>query len=171
MNDRVNDRVSERVSDRVSERIGFAADEIRTDAPTRQARLKWVVVVDASLPPGRAANAAICVAAATAAGVDGLLGPAAVDADGSVHAGLPWTGCSVLAATTEQLGAIRARAVAAADVFVADMPVHAQLTRVYDGYLEQVAEHRSDDLDLVAVSLVGPRNRVDKTVGRLPLLA
>jgi len=56
-------------------------------------------------------------------------------------------------------------------VHVADTPAHAQLTRVYDGYLEQVAEHRSTELDLLAVSLVGPRNRVDKVVGRLPLLA
>jgi hypothetical protein len=154
----------------MSDRIGFAADEIRTDAPTRQARLKWVVVVDASLPPGRAANAAICVAAATTAGVDGLLGPAAVDADGSAHPGLPWAGCSVLAGTTEQLSSVRARAAAAEDVFVADMGVHAQLTRVYDGYLEQVAEHASADLELLAVSVVGPKNRVDKIVGRLPLL-
>ena len=154
----------------MSERIGFAADEMRTDAPTRQARLKWVVVVDAALPPGRVVNAAVCVAAATASGVDGLLGPTAVDADGSAHPGLPWAGCAVLAATTEQLAAIRSRAAAAAEVFVADMPVHAQLTRVYDGYLEEVAERRSAGLDLLAVSLVGPRNRVDKIVGRLPLL-
>lgn len=151
-------------------RIGFTPDEIRTDEPTRSARLKWVVVVDASLPPGRAANAAICVAAATVAGVDGLLGPDAVDADGWSHPGLPWAGCSILAATTEQLAAVRARAVDKPDVYVADMAVHAQATRVYDGYLEQVAEHRSDELDLLAVSLVGPRNRVDKVVGRLPLL-
>lgn len=155
----------------MSERIGFTPDEVRTDAPTRAARLKWVVVVDASLPPGRAVNAAVCVAAATATAVDGLLGPEAVDADGSVHPGLPWAGCSVLAATTEQLADIRARAIGKADVHVADMPAHAQLTRVYDGYLEQVAEHRSAELDLLAVSLVGPRNRVDKVVGRLPLLA
>ena len=49
----------------IAGRIGFAADEIRTDTPTREARLKWVVVVDGSLPPGRAVNAATCVAAAT----------------------------------------------------------------------------------------------------------
>jgi hypothetical protein len=155
----------------MSERIGFTPDEVRTDASTRAARLKWVVVVDASLPPGRAVNAAVCVAAATATAVDGLLGPEAVDADGSVHPGLPWAGCSVLAATTEQLASIRARAVEKPDVHVADMPAYAQLTRVYDGYLEQVTEHRSAELDLLAVSLVGPRNRVDKVVGRLPLLA
>ena len=97
----------------MTERIGFAADEVTTDAPTPRARLERVVVVDAALPPGRAVNAAVCVAAATASGVEGLLGPAAVDADGSAHPGLPWAGCSVLAATAEQLAAIRTRAVAA----------------------------------------------------------
>ena len=44
---------------------------------TRSARLKWVVVVDEAMPAGRVANAAICVAAATATSVTGLIGPAA----------------------------------------------------------------------------------------------
>jgi hypothetical protein len=47
--------------------IGFTTEEINPDAPTRAARLKWVIVVDGALPPGRAANAAICTAAATSA--------------------------------------------------------------------------------------------------------
>ena len=149
---------------------GFTAEEIRTDGPTRAARLKWVVVVDASLPAGRAVNAAVCVAAATATRVEGLLGPDAVDADGSAHPGLPWAGCSILAATPAELAAERARAAARPYVFFADMPAAAQQTRVYDGYLEQVGGQVSADLGLLAVSVVGPRNFVDKVVGRLPLL-
>lgn len=151
--------------------IGFAPDEIDTGAPTRTARLKWVIVVDGSLPAGRIANATACVGSATGAAVAGLLGPDAVDADGSAHAGLPWIGCSVLAADGAQLAAIRARASAADGVFVADMPAHAQLTRVYDEYLGEVAGRAGDELGYLAVGLVGPRNRVDRIVGRLPLLA
>ncbi|MFP3464670.1 DUF2000 domain-containing protein [Leifsonia sp. SIMBA_070] len=150
--------------------VGFAPDEVDTAAPTRSARLKWVVVVEESLAPGVAANAAICVAAATASHVTGLLGPAAVDADGSAHPGLPWAGCSVLRATREQLAVIRSKAEAADGVFVADMPAAAQETRVYDEYLETVGATASVDFRLSAVSVVGPRNRVDKIVGRLPLL-
>lgn len=116
----------------MNDKIGFAPDEIDTAAPTRSARLKWVVVVDGSLPAGRIANATACVGAATGAAVAGLLGPDAVDADGTSHAGLPWIGCTVLAADGAQLAAIRAKAVASDGVFVADMPAHAQLTRVYD---------------------------------------
>lgn len=154
----------------MADQVGFRPDEVDTAAPTRAARLKWVVVVDESLPTGIAANAAICTAAATAAGVTGLLGQDAVDADGSTHPGLPWAGCSVLRASGEQLAAIRAKADASEGVFVADMPAAAQLTRVYDEYLETVAETPSDALPYYAVSVVGPRNRVDKIVGRLALL-
>ena len=150
--------------------VGFLPHEVDTGAPTRSARLKWVVVVDESLPAGIAANAAICVAAATAAEVDGLLGPAAVDADGGAHPGLPWAGCSVLRASGEQLAAIRAKADASEHVFVADMPAAAQLTRVYDEYLQAMAGAASGAVPYYAVSVVGPRNRVDRIVGRLALL-
>jgi hypothetical protein len=150
--------------------IGFSPDEIDTASPTRSARLKWVVVVDSSLPGGRAVNAAVCVAAATSTAVGGLLGPDAVDAGGSAHPGLPWAGCTVVGATPEQLRVIRAKAEVSVDVFVADMPAAAQSTRVYDEYLAEVAGTGTEELDLLAVSIVGPRNRVDRLVGRLPLL-
>lgn len=148
--------------------IGFAADEIALDEPTRSARLKWAVVVDAALPPGRAANAAICVAAATSAAVDGLLGPDAEGPDGSPHPGLPWAGCTVLAGTAEQLVDLRRRAAERDDVFVADMPAAAQATRVYADYLQQVRVDGGGDC--LAVSLVGPRNRVDRLTKGLSLL-
>jgi hypothetical protein len=151
--------------------VGFVAEEIDQDAPTRAARLKWVVVVDQSLPAGRAVNAAICVAAATSDAVGGILGDPAVDADGTAHPGLPWAGCSVLAADAETLRALRAKAVASAGTFVADMPAAAQHTRVYSQYLNTVGENPRDALDYCAVSIVGPRNRVDKIVKRLPLMA
>ena len=150
--------------------VGFRPEEIDTAAPTRAARLKWVIVVDGALPAGRAVNAAACVAAATSPVVTGLLSGSAVDAAGSEHVGLPWAGCSVLAADGPALVRIRERAAASPDVFVADMPVSAQLTRVYDEYLEAVAAQAPEEIAYAAVGLVGPRNRVDRIVGRLPLL-
>lgn len=151
--------------------IGFDAAEIDPSAPTRAARLKWVIVVDGDLPAGRAANAAICTAAATSQAVAGLLGDDAVDADGHTHPGLPWAGCTVLAADAATLRTIRTKAAARADFFLADMPAAAQHTRVYTEYLASVADTKADDLDYYAVSIVGPRNPVDKIVGKLPLLA
>ena len=150
--------------------VGFEPEEVRIDEPTRSARLKWVVVVDEALPAGRAVNAAVCVSAATAARVTGLLGPDATDAGGSVHPGLPWAGCSVLAAPAERLAEIRARAAASLGVHVADMPAPAQTNRVYQDYLDEVARTGGEQLAHLAVSIVGPRNRIDKIVGKLRLL-
>ena len=150
--------------------IGFTPEEIDTGAPTRSARLKWVVIVSTALPAGRAANAAICVAGATVRDVEGLLGPDAVDADGSTHPGLPWAGCSVLAADAATIAAIRTKAEASEGVYVAGMSALAQETRVYDEWLAGMAQSHADDLEYYAVSVVGPKNRVDKIVGRLPLL-
>ncbi|MEV6025989.1 DUF2000 domain-containing protein [Streptomyces sp. NPDC052036] len=150
--------------------VGFAPDEVDPTAATRAARLKWVVVVDRELPPGRAVNAAICTAAATQSAVRGLLGEDGADADGAVHPGLPWAGCSVLAADAEALRTIRTKAASYADTFVADMPVLAQETLVYADYRAALGTTAADDLRYCAVSIVGPRNRVNKIVGKLPLL-
>ncbi|WP_213816639.1 DUF2000 domain-containing protein [Glaciihabitans sp. dw_435] len=150
--------------------FGFTPEEIDTASPTRTARLKWVVVVNDALPAGRAVNAAVCVAAATGPAVAGLLGPHAVDADGTFHPGLPWAGCTILGASSERLAAIRAKAASSEGVLVCDMPSDAQLTRVYDEYLENVARKNADELEYYAVGIVGPRNRVDRIIGGLPLL-
>jgi hypothetical protein len=151
--------------------IGFDPDEIDTSAPTRAARLKWVVVINDAIPAGRAVNAAVCVAGATVDAVDGLLGPDGVDAAGTTHPGLPWAGCSVLTADGETLRSIRAKGLAHDATFVADMPEAAQTTRVYDEYLGALAASDPEGIEYLAVSLVGPKNRIDKIVGRLPLLA
>ncbi len=151
--------------------VGFAPGEVDETVSTRAARLKWVVVVvDRDLPPGRAVNAAICAAAATTNAVTGPLGDDVTDAEGNRHPGLPWLGCSVLGADAAVLRALRAKAATAADTFVATMPAAAQETIVYAGYGATMSKTAAEDMAYYAVSIVGPRNRVNKIVGKLPLL-
>jgi hypothetical protein len=154
-----------------SPQVGFTSEQIDQSANTRDVPLKWVIAVDATLPRGRAANAAICVAGATAVRVPGLLGQDVVDADQHSHPGLPWLGCTVLGATTEQLSSIQARAAQRDDVSLVNMPTQAQHTRVYDDYVFEVEHTRANELEFYAVSLVGPRKVIDKLVKGLSLLA
>jgi len=151
-------------------RVGFAADEIQTAESTRSARLKWVIVADEALPLGRIVNAAACVAAVTTQAVPGLLAHDGIDGDGSAHLGLPWAGCTILAAGEAKLRQIRDKAARHAEIFVADMPALAQETRVYDEYIEQLAAVSGLELHYAAVSVVGPRKPVDRIVGGLALL-
>jgi hypothetical protein len=50
------------------------------------------------------------------------------------------------------------------------MPAAAQHTRVYADYLATMSEAAAEDAEYYDVSLVGPRSRVDKIVGKLPLM-
>lgn len=150
--------------------FGFAPADIDPAAPTRAARLKWVVVVNADLPAGQAVNAAVCVAAATAPRVSGLLGDGTDDASGTAHLGLPWAGCTILQTDPATLRSIRGRAVENPQLLVADMPSSAQHTRVYSDFLDVVRAATVDELDYSAISLIGPRKMIDKIVGRLPLM-
>jgi peptidyl-tRNA hydrolase len=150
--------------------IGFAPEEIDPNLPTRAARLKWVVVVNSDIPAGRAVNAATCAVAATSRAVTGLLGDEAVDASGIHHPGLPWAGCSILVTDAHTLRTIRDKAANCFGCHVADMPAAAQQTRVYADYLATIKEAPAADIEYYAVSIIGPRKRVDKIVGKLPLM-
>lgn len=149
---------------------GWRPEEVAIDEPTRSSRWRWVVVVDGALSPGTAVNAAVCVAAHVGAAVRGLLGPDGSDAGGGSHPGLPWAGCTVLTATADELTELRRRAVAAGDVDVCDTPASAQTNRVYAEYLTELAGTDGDRLQLRALSLFGPKNRIGRLTGRLDLL-
>jgi len=142
---------------------------MNTGERTGAAKLKWVVIVDEALSPGQAVNAAVCVAAATAPGVTGLLGPGGPDASEYWHPGLPWAGCSILAAGSARLTEIRQQAIDR-QLLAADMPASAQATRVYDDYLRELAKTEPGDLAPLAISVIGPRSQVAKLVRHLELL-
>ena len=149
----------------------FQFDEIVTAESTRSARLKWVLIVDETVPVGRMVNAVACIAAATGDMVEGLIAHGGPDADGVQHPGLPWAGCSVLTASAEQLANVRRKAAEVPDILVVDMPVAAQTNRVYDEYLAELSTTRGADVAPIALSMIGPRAKIDAIVKRLSLLA
>jgi Protein of unknown function (DUF2000) len=151
-------------------RLRYSPEEIITSAPTRSAKYKWVIVVDASVPAGQMVNAVACVAAATGTFVDGLVAHGGPDASGHAHPGLPWAGCSILGGTSQDVAAARARAASSQDVLLIDMPAAAQQHRIYDHYLTELARTDPGDLAVCAFSVVGSRNRVDKITRKLTLL-
>jgi hypothetical protein len=158
------------VSTGIATPVGFLPEEVVTSEPTRSARLKWVIVVDRTIPAGRMVNAVACIAASTGHSVANLIGQGGPDADGDVHPGLPWAGCSVLTADPGELAELRAKAVASDGVYVVDMPAGAQTNRIYDEYLAELAGTEPADLATCAISVIGPRNKISKLVKRLELM-
>ena len=132
--------------------------------------LRFVVVVDESLPPGRAANATGMLAVTLGATVAGLPGAALVDADGDAHPGLIPQGLLVLRAPATRLSELRAQAAASEDVGVIDFPSYCQQTNDYDEVRRRVAAIPTAELRYLAILLYGPRRAVSRLTGSLALL-
>jgi len=128
-----------------------------------------VIIVDAELAPGLAANAAAVLALTLGVTVDGLVGPDLVDADGDVHPGLFAAGLPVLGAARATLSALRVRALRAG-VGVIDIPALGQQTNDYDEVRGYVARTATADLEYLGLALHGSRRAVSRVTGTLRLL-
>jgi hypothetical protein len=157
------------LSDVVRTRHLILAVRLRCGAMTGQTAERCVIIVDADLAPGLAANAAAVLAVTLGATVDGLAGPDLVDADGEVHPGLFEEGLPVLGAARDALPEVRARA-RAAGVSVIDIPAVGQQTNDYDEVRAYVARTATADLEYIGLALHGSRRAVSRVTGTLRLL-
>ncbi|KAF1046884.1 MAG: hypothetical protein GAK35_00831 [Herbaspirillum frisingense] len=130
---------------------------------------RCVVVIDAALAGGKAANAAAVIALTIGQRHPELVGAPLVDASGASHPGLIPIGIAVLSAPSEALAGLRAKAVQAG-CDVVDFPVQGQQTTDYQAFIDAVARVREEELRYVGVSLYGPKKTVGKLVGNLALL-
>ena len=130
---------------------------------------RCVIVVDAALPSGRAANAAAVLALTLGKRHPHLVGADITNADGDVHFGLVWMGVSVLCASADMLTQLRERALTT-DVEVIDFPIEGQQTTDYEAFRRAVSRVPRTELRLVGLCLYGAKKPVTRLVGSLPLL-
>lgn len=130
---------------------------------------RCVLILDDTLPPGLAANAAAVLALTVGALFPDLPGPDLLDADGTIHPGLIPMGLPVLAATTDRLSALRAAALDAG-LHVIGFPTVGQQTTHYTAFAASVADTPTDRLTYLGLALSGPSKAVRKITSTLPLL-
>lgn len=130
---------------------------------------RCVIVVDLTLPPGLAANAAAVLALSIGARFPQLPGRALLDADGSAHPGLIPMGLPVLSAPADRLPGLRAAALTAG-LDVVDFPTAGQQTTDYDAFAAAVAGTPGGELSYLGVALCGPSKPVRKLTGGFSLL-
>jgi hypothetical protein len=131
--------------------------------------MRCVIIVDAALPPGRAANAAAVIALTLGKRHPHLPGPDLTDASGWAHPGLIPIGIAVLAAEAAELPALRAKALKSG-IAVIDFPEEGQQTTDYSAFAARVRERETEDLAYVGVGLYGSRKLIGRIVGRYGLL-
>jgi Protein of unknown function (DUF2000) len=130
---------------------------------------RCVIVVDESLPPGLAANAAGVLAMTLGSTVPALIGEEFVDATGHRHPGLIRGALPILRAPAARLNDIRESALAA-PIGVIDFPAFGQQTNDYDEFRAHVGQTPATDLRYLGIAVYGARRAVARLTGSLPLL-
>ena len=139
-----------------------------TMSPATEDR-KNAVIVSSDLPPGLAVNAASVLSVTLGDRIAELVGSDVKDADGVVHPGVIYSPLPVLISDMPGIGRIIQVASADDDMFCATFSSLAQSCKTYDEYIQRMSETPTADLRAVAVAIVGPRKKVNKLVGSLPL--
>jgi Protein of unknown function (DUF2000) len=121
--------------------------------------MRCTIVIDAGLPPGKAANAAAVIGLTV-----GKLHPHLADASGHSHPGLIPIGISVLVAPATELVNVRAKALRSG-LDVVDFPAQGQQTNDYAEFGERVRGIPTERLTYVGVGIYGTRKSLERSLG------
>ena len=131
---------------------------------------KCAIVIADHLPNGLAVNAASVLSVTLGAKVDGLVGGDVKDADGVTHPGVIYTPLPVLMDSADGISQMLTTAAADDELFFATFSSLAQSCKTYDEYIERMSAVPTSNVEVVGIVLFGPKKKVNKLVGSLPLL-
>lgn len=131
---------------------------------------KCAIILDRELPNGRLANACAVIALTIGQRHPGLVGGALVDATGCEHPGLIPIGITVLAASQDDMRALRQSGLESGCDIVT-FPVQGQMTKNYPEFQEAVARSEPAALQYVGIALIGQKKAINKIVSKLALLS
>lgn len=130
---------------------------------------KCAIIVDHSLNPGLAINAASIIGISLGTQVENLVGPAMTSQDGVVYPGVISAPLPILLSQEMSLNDTLARAAAEPDILVMPFSTLAQSCKTYTEYGERIASASSDGIQLAAIGLLGPKKKINRLTGNLPL--
>ena len=135
--------------------------------------MKLVMVINCDLPLGLVANtAAVLGISLSKIYQEDIVGGDIVDADGNLHLGITAQTIPILSASREQVKEIREAMFepAFAEVAAIDFSEAAQRCLNYEQYIRSLAQLSAEELFYLGVCMYGPKKKVNKLTGSLPLL-
>ena len=135
--------------------------------------MKLVMVINRDLPLGLVANtAAVLGISLSKIYQEDIVGGDITDADGNLHLGITAQTIPILSASREQVKEIREAMFepAFAEVAAIDFSEAAQRCLNYDQYMRSLAQLSAEELFYLGVCMYGPKKKVNKLTGSLPLL-
>ena len=133
---------------------------------------KCVMVLDETLPAGLAANAAAIMGITLGRQMPEIVGADVTDQSGRLHRGIIAFPVPVLKSSPEGLRAIREKLYQPEfqDLSVVDFPDLAQGCKTYEEFTGKMAQTPEPSLRYLGVALCGPKKKINKLTGHIPLL-
>lgn len=133
---------------------------------------KCVMVIDGDLPPGVIANTAAIMGITLGKEMPEVVGCNALDKNGNEHLGIIAFPVPILRATPETIKAIREKLYQPdfRDLTAVDFSDLAQGCRTYDEFTEKMSRASEGSLRYLGLAICGPRKKVNKLTGSMPLL-
>lgn len=133
---------------------------------------KCVMVIDERLPLGIAANAAAIMGITIGKKMPEIVGADVSDKTGNAHAGIIEFPVPILKGNAESIKMIREKLYEPdfSDLTAVDFSDLAQGCRTYDEFTVKMKETLEMDLNYFGVAVCGPKKKVNKLTGSMPLL-
>ena len=133
---------------------------------------KCVMVIDEKLPLGLIANTAAIMVITLGKEMPGIVGANVVDQSGHLHLGIIEFPVPILKGSTEKLKEIRKTLYQPEfqDLSVVDFSDLAQSCKTYTEFVEKMAGAPACSLRYFGLAICGPKKKVNKLTGSMPLL-
>lgn len=133
---------------------------------------KFVIVINENLPQGIAANTAAIIGMSLGKKLPEAVGRDVTDQSGSLHPGIVELPVPILKSSAVTIQEIRniIQKVEYSSLTAVDFTDLAQGCRTYDEYIEKMALASDDSLKYFGIGLCGPKKKINRLTGSLPLM-
>ncbi|MDJ0475923.1 DUF2000 domain-containing protein [Pantoea eucalypti] len=130
---------------------------------------RCTIIIDKDLPAGLAMNAASVIGISFGRTVDNLVGPDMQSLDEVNYPGVIYAPLPVLLASGDYLHELQASAESDDEMYVMPFSALAQSCKTYEEYGERISSVKSANIELVAIGIIGPKKKLTRMTGNLPL--
>ncbi len=130
---------------------------------------RCAIVIDKKISSGLAINAASVIAISLGKNIGNLVGKDLQSHDHRHYPGVIYSPLPILTACEAHIKEIFASAEEADDIYIMPFSSLAQSCKTYDEYEGKIASVSSENIQLVAVGLVGAKKKITAMIGSLPL--
>ncbi len=130
---------------------------------------RCTIIIDKDLPAGLAINAASVIGISFGRTTENLVGPDMQSLDAINYPGVIYSPLPVLLAPGNYIQTLQNIAQEDADIYAMPFSALAQSCKTYDEYGEKISSVSSESIVTIAIGLIGPKKKIAKLTGNLPL--